>query len=56
MGFTFDGDVLNGETEDDSPDHSKGHFRIPINNFCQSKNNKLVEQLKISLADVLVHY
>ena len=30
---TFHGDVLDGKTEDDGPDHAQGHLHVPIHNF-----------------------
>ena len=32
--LTFNGDVLDGKTEDDCPNHSEGHFQVPVHNFC----------------------
>jgi hypothetical protein len=29
----LDGDVLNGETQDDGPNHTERHFQVSINNF-----------------------
>jgi len=34
MNFTFHWDVLNGEAEDDGPDHTQGHLHIAIDDFC----------------------
>ena len=31
--FTFDGNVLNGEAENNRPDHSECHFKISIDDF-----------------------
>ena len=30
---TFDGDVLNGEAQNDRPNHPERQFRIPVDNF-----------------------
>lgn len=35
---TFYGDVLDGEAEDDGPDHSQGHLDVPVHDFCAIKN------------------
>ena len=31
--LTFHGDVLDGEAEDDRPDHAQGHLGVAIHNF-----------------------
>lgn len=30
---TFHRDVLDGEAEDDGPDHAQGHLHVPVHNF-----------------------
>ncbi len=40
---TFYRDVLDGEAEDDGPDHSKGHLGISVDDFCtQTKLKSLI--------------
>jgi hypothetical protein len=29
----FDGNVLDGKTQDNSPNHTKSHFQVSIDNF-----------------------
>lgn len=38
--LTFHRDVLNGEPEDDGPDHSQGHLCIAIHNLCTQDKGK----------------
>lgn len=35
---TFHGDVLDGEAEDDGPDHAQGHFSVPIHDFYKNSS------------------
>ena len=37
--LTFHGNVLNGETQDDGPDHTQDHFQVTIHNFCRPHKN-----------------
>lgn len=38
---TFYRDVLDGEAEDDGPDHSQGHLDVSVHNFCAiTKTNR----------------
>ena len=37
---TFHGDVLDGKTEDDGPNHTQSHLQVPINNFCGEKEER----------------
>lgn len=32
-GHLFNGNILNGKSQDDRPDHTEGHFQIAIDNF-----------------------
>ena len=36
-GHFLHGDVLNGEPEDDGPDHTKSHLDVAIDDFCNEK-------------------
>ena len=44
-GHFLHGDVLNGEPEDDGPDHTKSHLDVAIDDFCKKvkKYVKLIE-------------
>ena len=44
-GHFLHGDVLNGEPEDDGPDHTKSHLDVAINDFCK-------ENVSVKLIDV----
>lgn len=37
---TFDRDVLDGEAEDDGPDHSQGHLGVSVHDFCTSRGKR----------------
>lgn len=34
LALTFHRDVLDGEPEDDGPDHSQGHLCVAVHNLC----------------------
>ena len=36
----LDGDVLDGEAQDDGPDHTQSHFRVAVNDFCPIGNTR----------------
>lgn len=42
--LTFHGDVLNGESKDDRPDHAQRHFQVPIYNFWNSRMGGSLEK------------
>ena len=50
-GHFLHGDVLNGEPEDDGPDHTKSHLDVAIDDFCKkSKNLREIDWREIGLA------
>ena len=42
---TVYGDVLDGETQDDGPDHSQGHLGVPVHDFCARPEGRESRQL-----------
>lgn len=53
-GHLLDGDVLNGETQDDGPDHAQRHFEIAIDDLL-SANRHQVDSLRCNEVQRLVH-
>ena len=37
-GHLLNGNVLDGEAEDDGPDHTQGHLHVAINDFCNERD------------------
>jgi hypothetical protein len=47
----LDGNILDGEAQDDGPNHTQSHFGVAINDFCGEKQTKRV--LKVFHLNVL---
>ena len=46
--LTFHRDVLDGEPEDDGPDHSQGHLRVAVHNLCtQGKGQRERDEMAL---------
>lgn len=41
-GHFLNGNVLDGEAQDDGPDHTKGHLEVTINDFCTDSEKEIV--------------
>lgn len=59
---TFNRDVLDGEAQDDGPDHTKSHLPITVNNFCKNThiinhgNRQNIKDYKLrSYGSAIVH-
>lgn len=39
-GHLFDGNVLNGESQNDGPDHTQSHLQIAIDNFLSADRHQ----------------
>ena len=37
---TFDGNVLNGESQNDGPNHAQGHLTVAVHDLCNGKNRE----------------
>lgn len=41
--FTFHRNVLNGEAQDDGPNHTQRHLQVAINDFCTKQNQSEIK-------------
>ena len=48
---TFHRDVLDGEAQDDGPDHTKGHLHITVNNFCKTNKHVINRGNRINMKE-----
>ena len=37
---TFDGNVLNGESQNDGPNHAQSHLTVAVHDLCNGKNRE----------------
>ena len=45
----LDWDVLDGETQDDGPDHAQGHLDVAVDDFCKSKRASRLSPCRVIL-------
>lgn len=45
LALTFHRDILDGEPEDDGPDHSQGHLCVAVHDLCMRERGQRVRQL-----------